>query len=70
MQALCIYNNYIECYSLITNHTVYLSKVLLGYPDGPLLAQLEGAGGVGHVRALDQHTLDNATLLTLNNILQ
>ena len=50
--------------------SVYLSKVLLGYPDGPLLAQLEGAGRVGHVCALDQHTLDYSTLLTLKNILQ
>ena len=44
---------------------VYLREILLGNPDCPLLAEAEGAGGVGHVRALDQHAADGASVFNL-----
>lgn len=41
----------------------YLSEVLLGDAAGPLDAELQRPAGVGHVRALDEHSLYQQAVL-------
>lgn len=41
----------------------YLGEVLLGDAGGPLEAVVQGAAGVGHIGALDQHPLDQSPAL-------
>ena len=57
---LGLQNGFVNGYSFILcTACVYLGKILLGNPAGPLATEDQGSGGIADISTLDQHPFDD-----------